>query len=255
MTALALRLPDDHDLLAFIFARFIDGELTGIAEGRAMQFAPDLSAADFLARQIRDEIRHARLYAGLYAYVSPEAPVPRQSWLLKVITAPVSGRLWIEHCFLDKAVGERWVHFLMQALTEHLEDARIVKTLKAIARDELTHIAFGEAQVRLHAGQSRFRRYYLWGLYLRVDFALGLAYRMTRRLIARRYSLQGAQVLELFFTRYREQGLAEIADLLGVKPVKSIGQMFACQVLYLFRWLFTGWLRNPARAFRRSAEN
>lgn len=252
MPALALRLPEDRDLLAFIFARFIDGELTGIAEGRAMQYAPDLKAADFLARQIRDEIRHARLYAGLFAYVSPDAPIPRQSWLLALITAPVTGRLWAEHCFLDKAVGERWVHFLMQVLTEHLSDARIVKTLKVIARDELTHIAFGEAQVARATQRSRFMRFYLWGLYLRVDFALGIAYRMTRRLISRRYSPQATQLLEYFFSKYREQGFAEIAQLLKIKPVRSIWRMLTCQMIYLVRWIFTGWLRNPARAFRAS---
>jgi hypothetical protein len=252
MPALALKLPEDRDLLAFIFARFIDGELTGIAEGRAMQFAPDLKAADFLARQIRDEIRHARLYAGLFAYVSPEAAIPRQSWLLASITSPVTGRLWAEHCFLDKAVGERWVHFLMQMLTEHLSDVRIVKTLKVIERDELTHIAFGEAQVSIATQRNRFMRFYLWGLYLRVDFALALAYRMTRRLISRRYSPQATQLLELFFTRYRTQGFAEIAKLLQVKPFRSVWFMVTCQMIYLVRWVFTGWRQNPVRAFRAS---
>jgi len=252
MPGVKLTLPKDRELFAFIFARFIDGELTGIAEGRAMQYAPDLRAADFLARQIRDEIRHARLYKSLYAYVSPDSPAPEQSWLLRQITTPVTGRMWVEHCFLDKAVGERWVHYLMQMLIAHTQDARIVKTLQAIARDEVTHIAFGEAQVRGRIAKSRFMATYLWGLYLRVDYALAAAYRLTRSVVSRRYSAEGAALLDHFFVKYRETALQEVAGLLGVKSRRSFGRMLFSQMVYLFRWPFTGWRQNPSRAFRAS---
>jgi hypothetical protein len=252
MPGIKLTLPKDRELFAFVFARFIDGELTGIAEGQAMQYAPDLRAADFLARQIRDEIRHARLYKNLYAYVSPDSPAPEQSWLLRQITNPVSGRLWVEHCFLDKAVGERWVHYLMQMLIGHTQDTRIVKTLQAIARDEVTHIAFGETQVRARIAHSRFMATYLWGLYLRVDYALAAAYRLTRSVVSRRYSAEGAAMLDQFFTEYRDRGLREVAQLLGVKPRRSVGRMLFSQLIYLVRWPFAGWWQNPVRAFRAS---
>ncbi|AFM14355.1 hypothetical protein Turpa_3721 [Turneriella parva DSM 21527] len=252
MPAVSLTLPKDRELFAFIFARFIDGELTGIAEGRAMQYAPDLKSADFLARQIRDEIRHARLYKGLLAYVSPERPSPRQSWLLKQVTTPVSGRLWIEHCFLDKAVGERWVHYLMQMLIANTKDARIVKTLRAIARDEVTHIAFGEAQVKTSLAANRFMAAYLWGLYLRVDYALALVHRLTRALVRRRYSIEATELLDMFFRDYRELALQEVAGLLGVPPQRSIWRLLKSQIIYWARWPFVGWRQNPERAFRAS---
>jgi hypothetical protein len=192
------------------------------------------------------------LYKALYAYVSPETQAPRQSWLLKQITTPVTGRLWVEHCFLDKAVGERWVHYLMQMLMTHTQDARIVKTLRAIARDEITHIAFGEAQARAAVKSSRFMRAYLWGLYLRVDYALAAAYRLTRSVVKRKYSAQGAALLDDFFNHYRGIALQEIADLLGVSPRRSFWRMLFSQVVYLMRWPVVGWGQNPEKAFRAS---
>lgn len=240
-----LRLPDDRALLSFIFARFIDGEMTGLLEGRALVYAPTLKAADFLARQVRDEIRHAQMYAALYRHTNPEGSVPRSPWLLKAIMAPLSGRLWAEHCFLDKALGERWVLYLMQQLIKDTQDARIVRTLRAIAKDEETHIAFGEAQTRSYTRASAFRRYYLWGLFLRVDFAIALAYRILRPLIRRKYSEAAAAMLSSFFTESREKIAAECATLLGVSLRRSLVQLVVCQVLFWLRWPFAGWWRSP----------
>lgn len=238
-TAPRLRLPEDRELLAFVFARFIDGEMTGLSEGHALNYAPDLASADFLAKQIRDEIRHARMYARLVAYTAPGSAVPRAGYLLQQIMAPLSGRVWAEHCFLDKAVGERWVLSLMETLIAHVDDKKIVTNLKAIARDERGHIAFGEQQTRAYA-YSRWRRYYLWGLFLRVDFAMGLAYRLLRRMIQRRYSPAAAQLLKVFFTDAR-QGIAQhTADLLGVRLNRSFGQMLFCQLVFLLKSPFAG---------------
>ncbi len=250
MARALLTLPKDRELFAFVFARFIDGELTGIAEGRALQYAPDLRSADFLARQIRDEIRHARLYKGLFAYVRPEADPAQGSWLLRQVTSPVSGRLWTEHCFLDKAVGERWVLYLMQMLIAHTKDERIVRTLRAIARDEKTHIAFGEAQTKARVGQSRFMAAYLWGLYLRVDYALALVNRLTRSLVQRKYSPEAASLLDDFFEQHRELALHEIAELLNVRPRRSFWRMALSLIIYWIRWPFTGWRQSPVRSFR-----
>ncbi|MFZ5628169.1 MAG: ferritin-like domain-containing protein [Spirochaetota bacterium] len=240
-----LKLPEDRALLSFVFARFIDGEMTGLLEGRALSYAPTLQAADFLARQVRDEIRHAQMYAALYRYVTPQSNVPRSPWLLKAIMAPVSGRLWAEHCFLDKALGERWVLYLMQRLIADTQDARIVRTLRAIAKDEEEHIAFGEAQTRAYAGAGRFRRYYLWGLFLRVDLAMSMAYRLLRPLIQKQYSDAAAAMLSGFFTESREKIAAECAALLGVSVRRSFLQLLVCQALFWLRWPFVGWFRSP----------
>ncbi|GAB4426117.1 MAG: hypothetical protein OHK0011_07570 [Turneriella sp.] len=240
-----LRLPEDRALFAFIFARFIDGELTGILEGRALAYAPTLQAADFLARQVRDEIRHANMYAALYRYVNPEGNTPRSPWLLKAIMAPVSGRLWAEHCFLDKAVGERWVLYLMRQLIQDTQDDRITRTLRAIARDEEEHIAFGEAQTRVYIGTSHFRRYYLWGLFLRVDLALAIAYRILRPLIRRKYSAAAAAMLAQFFAESRDKIASECAALLGVGLRRSLWQMLLCQLFFFLRWPLAGWWRRP----------
>jgi hypothetical protein len=240
-----LRLPEDRALLAFIFARFIDGEMTGILEGRALTYAPTLQAADFLARQIRDEIRHAHMYAALYRYAKPGENVPPSPLLLKAIMAPVTGRLWAEHCFLDKALGERWVLYLMRQLIRDTQDNRITRTLRAIAKDEEEHIAFGEEQTRHFVGTSRFRRYYLWGLFLRVDWSIAMAYRILRPLIHRKYSEAAASMLEEFFAESRVKIANECAALLGVSVHRSLGQLLLCQLLFLLRWPFVGWWRSP----------
>lgn len=245
-----LTLERDRGLFAFVFARFIDGEFTGLREGYALNRAPDLEAADFLAKQIRDEIRHAAMYQKLYEYVTvPGQKAPPASALLSVIMAPVTGRLWFEHCFLDKALGERWVLYLMEALMEHVADRRIVNNLKAIARDEREHIAFGEAQTQKAAARGGFWKFYLWGLHLRVDFAMALAFRLTRSLIRQRYSAAAADILTEFFMTTRQRIRAEIAVLIGVNGKTSFWQMLACQIIFLIRLPFAGWRRNPRRSF------
>lgn len=249
MPAEKLRLPQDRELLAFIFARFIDGEFTGILEGRALTYAPTLEAADFLARQIRDEIRHARMYRTLYRYVAPDAPAPRSPWLLNAIMAPLTGRMWAEHCFLDKAVGERWVLHLMQTLISRTQDKRIVTTLKTIAKDEVTHIAFGEKETAAYIGTSRFRRFYLWGLYLRVDLAMAIAYRLLHTFIRQRYSPAGAEMLRDFFFNARRDIAKDIATLLDVANKRSIFQLLAAQLIFLLRWPFLGWFTSPRKSF------
>ncbi len=249
MAATKLNIVDDRELLAFIFARFIDGEFTGLKEGYALNYAPDLESADFLAKQIRDEIRHAKMYRRLYATLGVTGRVPRGHWLLQMIMAPISGRLWLEHCFLDKAVGERWVLYVMETLISNIADKRIVTNLKAIARDEKTHIAFGEAQTRLNIAHSHFRRWYLWGLFLRVDLALALARHLTGNLIRRRYSAAAADLLLDFFVRAREQIAVETAQLLGVPVRRSWLQLLLCQLIFLARAPFVGWLRSPRKTF------
>jgi len=244
-----LSLDKDRELLRFIFARFIDGEFTGLKEGVAMQYAPDLEAADFLARQIRDEIRHAKMYKTLYLLCDKTGRIPKSPWILNAIMNPISGRLWMEHCFLDKAIGERWVLHLMQALVDNVDDRRVVNTLKAIARDERSHIAFGEHETRKAMKASAFKRRYLWGLYLRVDFAMMLAFFFLKSLIARRYSTGAASILEHFFTQTREIILVEAANLLEVKPKRSVAQMLFFQLVFLLRWPFVGWTRHPRNTF------
>ncbi|MCS6972306.1 MAG: ferritin-like domain-containing protein [Turneriella sp.] len=239
-----LTLPEDQKLIAYILVRFIEGELTGIAEGQALMHAPTLEAADFLARQVREEIRHARMYAALYRYAEPEAKLPRSPWLLRKILAPLPGRLWYEHCFLDKAVGERWVLLLMEYLIEHTADRRICQTLAAIAKDERQHVAFGESATRDFSARSWFHRHYLWGLYLRFELALALVYPLLRRRVCR-LSKKGELLLSDFFERSRNKLHHEIAELLGVAPRRSWFWLVAAQLVLWLRLPFAGWWRSP----------
>ncbi|MBS0618656.1 MAG: ferritin-like domain-containing protein [Spirochaetes bacterium] len=248
MARVKLDLTRDRELFAFIFARFIDGEFTGLKEGYALNRAPTLEAADFLARQIRDEIRHARMYRRLYEKLGLKNRAPRSSPLMSAILTPVTGRLWAEHCFLDKAIGERWVLYLMEWLSDSVADRLVVNNLKAIAKDEQTHIAFGEAETRCYA-TSPWRRYYLWGLFLRVDVALTILFRLTHRFFKKRYGSAAAKLLDDFFIVTRGQVAEDIADLLQVKNRRSWLQLVVCQLVFIVRYPFVGWWRNPRQNF------
>lgn len=232
---------DDKDLLAFVFARFIEGELTGLLEGKAILHAPSLHEADFLAGQIRDEIKHARMYQALYRSLGMGDTPPRASWVLTKIMSPVSGRMWAEHSFLDKAVGEKWVYSMMQFLIQAVDDSRIVKALKLIAKDEEGHIAFGEEQTKAYIAVSRWRRYYLWGLYLRVDWAMALAHRLLRYRFKKKGSIKAVKLLDSYFSDARPRNRAHTASLLGVPEKRSLWQLVVCQAVFTWR-SFWSWI-------------
>lgn len=244
-----LSLANDASLFCWVCQMFIAGEMTGLKEGIALNYAPDLKAARFLAGQIDDEIRHAVMYRSLHNYVAEKygvKPITGIPWLLKKILNPVSGRLWEEHCFLDKAVGEQWVLYMMNFLIEQFKEPRISKTLKAIKGDELRHIEFGNEQTSLAlARNARFYRFYLSGLYQRNVWGLrALVYVLTFYFKIRKQHSYAALMQE-FFENTLKKSRAQVFSQLGISTTPGIFHVLASQTLFFARTLFYRWGAHP----------
>ncbi len=72
---------------------------------------------------------------------------------------------------------------------------------------------------------------------------------MTGNLIRRRYSAAAADLLLDFFVRAREKIASEAAELIGVPVRRSWLQLLLCQLIFLARAPFVGWLRSPRKTF------
>jgi len=242
------QLDKDGKYLAWIFKQFLAGEMTGLLEGKALLKAPTLNDADFLASQIRDEIRHAKIYQRmLQQFSASEYKVP---FLLTKLVAPLSGRLWQEHCFIDKAVGEHWVLCTMAMLYETTEDSRIKKTLATIASDELRHIEFGESKLK-EALAIPFYKKYLLGLYYSNRLMISIFSFLVRQffLIKKRNDL--AAMTEIFFAKAVFILNKKLSFLFSVSinthyPLRIWTLMIASRFFFLVRKLtFRRFYRGP----------
>ncbi|RME89499.1 MAG: ferritin-like domain-containing protein [Candidatus Hydrogenedentota bacterium] len=213
--------------------QFYAGEMTGLLEGKAILYAPNLEAADFLASQIQDEIRHAKLYAAqiLKYQDSQNLKIPR---ILEIIIAPTSGRLWYEHCFLDKALGELWVYALMLFLIQTLPDPKLKKILYSIAKDEMRHIRFGREQTKKALQQNPKDAKYLWGLYLWQKTAMKILLQSVTYLLKKKKREDLAHQTKLFYNQASQLIEQEIQTLLfQEKPLHPNGKIrSACR----FAW-------------------
>ena len=174
--------------------------------------------------------------------------IPR---LLIALVQPVSGRLWQEHIFLDKAVGEFWVLQLMLVMVVTTDDSKLKKTLLNIAKDEVQHIHFGETQTLQYTRQNRFYRYYLSGLYLRNDFAMQLLYRAIRLRFRKRKRKDLEELATIFFSSSRQRLHEQAARVLLVQPhmlntFQKIFRIILSQGLFFLRMIFFGWRRSPS---------
>ncbi len=253
-------LKRDLVYLDWIFNQFIKGEMTGLLEGKALLKAPDLEAADFLARQVRDEIKHARLYANLRSRLrkqNPDADFLKVPGFLSALVQPISGRLWYEHCFLDKNIGEDWVLCLMLTLMNTMPEKRLVNTLESIAVDEVTHIQFGRAQTQKALNKSNFYRNYLMGLYSRNRWAMQLFYGMVLKHFHRKQRDDLARLTEQFFTQTMSMLDQRTEELLGRKLPRgfaAFGRAVFSQAIFTLRFFLTGWFRR-APALERVTES
>ncbi|MFN0062230.1 MAG: ferritin-like domain-containing protein [Myxococcaceae bacterium] len=138
------RLPRDAPVLGWIFNQFLYGEVTGIQCGHWLYRAPTLEAARFFARQASEELSHVQQFVSLLSLVGARPEQPNR-WVRFLATGAM-GTDFAEHVATEMAVGEGLVLQVLYALTDTIEDERIVKTLEGIARQEERHVAFGEEQ-------------------------------------------------------------------------------------------------------------
>jgi hypothetical protein len=149
-------LPRDRDALGWIFNQFLYGEVTGIQVGHWIHHAPNLECARFLARQCAQELSHVRLMRSIFDRLGVE-PQPAHR-LVRFLSTGLMGAGWEEHVCLEMALGEGYVLTVFYALLETIPDAEIVRLLETAARQEETHVDFGERQTQAAARDPKVRR-------------------------------------------------------------------------------------------------
>jgi hypothetical protein len=140
------RLPQDAQLLGWIFDQFLYGEVTGIQCGHWLYRAPTLEAAAFFARQAVEELSHVRQFLKLYEQIGVR-PGPAHS-VIRFLSTGAMGADYAEHVATEMAVGEGLVLMIFYALIDTVDDPAMVKILEGTTRQEERHVAFGERQTR-----------------------------------------------------------------------------------------------------------
>lgn len=132
----------DRDLLRFVFSQYLYGEVTGIQVGHWLYAAPDLAAARFLAKQAVEEMQHVGNFLRILGSLGlePEPPHP----LLRFLATGMMGDDWAQHVATEMALGEGFVLTTMYAVADTLDDPDVVAILNRAARQEESHVDFGE---------------------------------------------------------------------------------------------------------------
>jgi hypothetical protein len=154
--AARFELPQDREALGWIFSQFLYGEVTGIQVGHWIHHAPNLESARVLARQCSQELAHVRLMGAIFDRLGVR-PQPAHR-LVRFLSTGLMGAGWEEHVCLEMALGEGYVLTVFYALLDTIPDAEIVRLLGTAARQEETHVAFGELQTQAAARDPRVRR-------------------------------------------------------------------------------------------------
>jgi hypothetical protein len=145
-----LENPKDRDILRFILSQALYGEATGVFCGRSLYAAGTLEAAQFYARQAKQELNHLLLFADIFRTLAltPE----KAHWVIRLLSAhndhyPL--KVLMEHALGEGMVLDIFRDVLLQTLPD--EDGRvpqIKRKLRVICKEEEEHVAWGEKETR-----------------------------------------------------------------------------------------------------------
>jgi hypothetical protein len=152
----------DRDLLAWIASQFLYGEVTGVQIGHWILRAPDVESAKFLARQCIEELQHVDVFMEFFKWL--DARPVKVHPVVKFLSSESDD--WYEHCALEMAQGEGFVLMIFYALIHCIDDDKLTRRLDAAARQEETHVAFGEDQTAKAIQDNPRLRKRLLGLHL-----------------------------------------------------------------------------------------
>jgi hypothetical protein len=161
-------LEGDREVLSWIFSQFLFGEVTGVQVGEWLSQAPDFEAARFLARQANEEMAHVQLFLRILRSLEAEPQPPHPA--LKFLATDFAGGTFVEHACLEMALGEGFVLMAIYALIDTLPDSEVRNMLVGLARQEETHVAFGEEHTARGLRRDPTQARHLLGLAL-VSFA------------------------------------------------------------------------------------
>jgi hypothetical protein len=149
-------LPRDRDTLGWVFSQFLYGEVTGIQVGHWIYNAPNLDCAQFLVRQCAQELNHVRFIRKIFDLLGCE-PQPAHR-MVRFLSTGLMGADWEEHVCMEMALGEGYVLTIFLALIDTIPDPKIQRLLYIAAKQEASHVAFGEQQTKLAAQNPRMRQ-------------------------------------------------------------------------------------------------
>jgi len=152
----------DRELLGWIASQFLYGEMTGIQVGHWILHAPDVESAKFLARQCIEELQHVDVFMEFFKWI--DARPVKVHPLVKFLSSESSD--WEEHCALEMAQGEGFVLMIFYAMIHCIDDEKLAKRLDAAAKQEESHVAFGEEQTMKALARNPGLRKRLLGLHL-----------------------------------------------------------------------------------------
>lgn len=160
----------DRQALTWMFSQFLYGEVTGVQVGHWLYGAPDLDSARFLAKQAIEELQHVGNFLKVMQAlgISPEPAHP----VLRFLATGMMGDDWAEHVALEMATGEGFVLTAFYAVIDTLDHPHAVAILERAARQEESHVAFGERKTaELIAAEPELRRkllganlVWMWGV-------------------------------------------------------------------------------------------
>lgn len=172
----------DLEIVRFVLSQALYGEATGVYCGRSLYAAQSLAAAEFYARQARQELAHLRLFADIFRTLDLE-PL-RGHWVVRLLSS--HNDYYPLKVFLEHAVGEGMVldvfkDLLLETLPDH--DSRvpaIKKKLRVVCMDEAEHVAWGETQTREVLAKQPWLKKPFYGLFRLQMAALPLLVRAFR---------------------------------------------------------------------------
>lgn len=147
----------DRAILRFIFSQFLYGEVTGIQVGHWLHDAPDLAAAKFLAKQAVEEMQHVGNFLRIFEMLdlAPDKAHP----IVRFLATGMMGESWPQHVATEMALGEGFVLSAMYAVIDTLEHDEVSAILARAARQEASHVTFGETRTAaLVKSDERLRR-------------------------------------------------------------------------------------------------
>jgi hypothetical protein len=152
----------DRDLLAWVASQFLYGELTGIQVGHWILNAPDVESAKFLARQCIEELQHVDVFMEFFKWI--DARPVKVHPVVRFLSSESDD--WEEHCALEMAQGEGFVLMIFYAIIHCIDDDKLAKRLDNAARQEESHVEFGEQQTMKALARNPKLRKRLLGLHL-----------------------------------------------------------------------------------------
>lgn len=211
-----LAAPEDREIIGFLLSQALYGEATGVYCGKSLYAAGSLEAARFYVRQARQELNHLELFADIFRELEL-TPTPGH-WVVRLLSAhnnyyPL--KVLMEHAIGEGMVLDIFRDVLLQTLpADDPRVPRILKKLRAVCREEVEHVAWGEKETRRLLQDKPWLRVPYYGLIeLQLMVAPLIARGMARRYPSHRVMRHLPRFMAHIVGRVREQGRA-----LGIVP-------------------------------------